>query len=70
MNGSEFVRKLKRLGRKQNIRVAIESERGRGSHQTAYLGERSTVVKDLKKEIGRGLLERYCRDLGIRREDL
>ena len=45
-------------------------ERGLGSHGTLYLGVRITVVKDLKKEIGPGLLAAMCKQLGIRKEDL
>ena len=45
-------------------------ERGVGSHGTLYLGKRFTIVKDLKKEIGPGLLAAMCRQLRIRKEDL
>jgi mRNA interferase HicA len=45
-------------------------ERGVGSHGTLYLGERFTIVKDLKKEIWPGLLAAMCKQLGIRKEDL
>jgi hypothetical protein len=45
-------------------------KRGVGSHGTLYLGERHTVVKDLKKELGPGLLADMCRQLGIRKADL
>jgi hypothetical protein len=41
-----------------------------GSHSTVYLGERFTVVKDLKKELGPGLLADMCKQLGIRKEEL
>jgi len=34
------------------------------------VGNRFTVVKDLKKEIGPGLLATMCKQLGIRKEDL
>ena len=34
------------------------------------LGERFTVVKDLKKELGPGLLADMCEQLDIRKEDL
>jgi hypothetical protein len=44
--------------------------KGAGSHSTVYLGERFTVVKDLKKELGPGLLADMCKQLGIRKEDL
>jgi len=45
-------------------------ERGSGSHGTLYLGNSFTVVKDLKKELERGLRSDMCKQLGIRREDL
>jgi antitoxin HicB len=34
-----------------------------------YVGERFTVVKDLNKELGPGLLSAMCKQLGIRKED-
>jgi mRNA interferase HicA len=38
---------------------------GVGSHGTVYVGEHMTVVKDLKKELGKGLFRSMCRDLEI-----
>jgi hypothetical protein len=35
-----------------------------------YLGDRFTVVKDLKKELGPGLLADMCKQLRIRKEEL
>ena len=40
-----------------------------GSHGTLYAGARRTTVKDRKKEIGKGLLNKMLADLGIDRED-
>jgi len=34
------------------------------------LGDHITIVKDLKKELGPGLLADMCRQLGIQKEDL
>lgn len=34
MKGSEFVRKVKKVGRKRGVAVYFESERGKGSHGT------------------------------------
>lgn len=45
-------------------------QRGSGSHGTLYLGSSLTVVKDLKKELGPGLLAAMCKQIGIRKEDL
>ena len=45
-------------------------QRRAGSHGTAYVGNRFTVVKDLKKELGPGLLSGMYKQLGFRKEDL
>ena len=45
-------------------------QRGSGSHGTLYVGDRYTIVKDLKKELGPGLLSDMYKQLGIRKEDL
>jgi hypothetical protein len=36
VKGSEFIRKIKRLGRRRNVAVLLRSERGKGSHATLY----------------------------------
>ena len=70
VKGSEFLRKVKAVARGKKLTCQWVAERGSGSHGTFYLGGRFTVVKDLKKEIGPGLLSAMCRQLGIRKEDL
>jgi mRNA interferase HicA len=70
VRGSEFLRKVKKAARKRNIQYHWSPERGVGSHGTVYLGGRFAIVKDLKKEIGPGLLADMCTQLGIRKEDL
>jgi mRNA interferase HicA len=70
MKGSEFLRKVKSTAKRKKLAYRWSPERGVGSHGTLYLGERFTVVKDLKKEIGSGLLADMCKQLGIRKEDL
>ncbi len=70
MNGHEFVKKLKRIARKRNIEVRIDNKRGKGSHGTLYFGDRATIVKDLKKEIKKGLLKKMLSDLGLAENDL
>ncbi|MBV8453206.1 MAG: type II toxin-antitoxin system HicA family toxin [Deltaproteobacteria bacterium] len=69
MKGGEFVRKVKALAKRKNLTCRWSPKRGVGSHGTFYLGERFTVVKDLKKELGPGLLADMCKQLGIRKED-
>ena len=70
MKGNEFVRKVKAMAKRNGLACRWNPERGVGSHGTLYLGERITVVKDLKKELGAGLLADMCRQLRIRKEDL
>lgn len=70
VKGSEFLRKVKAVARRNRLTYRWVPERGSGSHGTLYVGERFTVVKDLKKELGPGLLSDMYKQLGIRKEDL
>jgi mRNA interferase HicA len=70
VKGSEFLRKAKVVAKQKKLPFRWMPERGVGSHGTLYLGDRFTVVKDLKKELGPGLLADMCKQLDIRKEDL
>ena len=70
MKGSEFLRRVKVLSKRKAVVVQWNAERGSGSHGTLYPGSWFTIVKDLTKEIGPGLLSAMCRQLGIRKEEL
>lgn len=70
VKGSEFLRKVKAAARKGKVPCRWVPERGSGSHGTLYFGAQFTVVKDLKKELGPGLLSDMLKQLGIRKEDL
>lgn len=70
VNGSEFLRKIKKLARRRGLAVVFLPDRGNGSHGRVYFGDRYTTVKDLKKEIGAGLLGSMLDDLGIHKEEL
>ena len=56
---------MAKLGRQRNIPVRLEAKRGKGSHTTLYYGDRKTVVKDRRKEVGAGLLSAMIRQLGL-----
>ena len=68
--GQRVLRKVKRIAQWRKLAYRWHPERGSGSHGTLYLGDKLTVVKDLKKELGPSLLADMCRQLGIRKEDL
>jgi mRNA interferase HicA len=70
VKGSEFVQKIQRLGRGRDISVRLVTEHGKGSHATLYFGARFTIVKDRKKEIGPGLLQKMLSDLGLNKADI
>ena len=70
VKGNEFLRKMKAVARRNRLTYRWVPERGSGSHGTLYVGDRFTIVKDLKKELGPGLLSDMYKQLGIRKEDL
>lgn len=70
MNGREFVRRLRRLGRSNGVSVHYDGKPGKGSHGRLYYGSAFTTIKDLRKEIGAGLLGKMLKDLGLTKEDL
>lgn len=70
VNGGEFIRRVKRLGRTRGASVRFESRPGKGSHGRLHYGDRFTTVKDRKKEIGKGLLAEMIKQLGLTPDDL
>ncbi len=70
MNGHEFERKIKDIGRRRGIPVAFDSSHGAGSHGRLYFGSRFTTLKDRRKEIGPGLLNAMLKQLGLTKRDL
>ena len=56
---------VRKLGKLNGVSVRLVEERGKGSHATLYYGERFTIVKDRKKEIGTGLAAAMKKQLGI-----
>jgi mRNA interferase HicA len=70
MNGAEFIRRIRRLGRERGVLVRFEARHGKGSHGRLYYGERFTTVKDRKKEIRQGLLHAMLSQLGLTIRDI
>jgi len=70
MNGNEFERKIRRIGRHRGVLVSFDSGHGKGSHGRLYYGDRFTTLKDRRKEIGPGLLKAMLDQLGLTRKDL
>jgi mRNA interferase HicA len=70
MDGSEFERKIRKVGRRRGVLVSSDRQHGKGSHGRLYYGDRFTTLKDRKKEIGPGLLKAMLDQLGLTKEDL
>ncbi|MDP2999400.1 MAG: hypothetical protein Q8N47_18070 [Bryobacterales bacterium] len=69
MRGSEFIRKIKRLGRKRNVTVLLRPERGKGSHATLYYGSKYAVMPDVRDELKTGTLHGILDELGLTPKD-
>ena len=70
MTGNEFIRKVKKLGRKNSVAVQFVARRGKGSHGTLFYGIRFTVVRNPKDEFKTGTLHAMLAQLELRLEDL
>ena len=70
MKGNEFIRRMKRLAKRQGLLCRVEAKRGKGSHVTLYLGDRFTIVRNAKDELKTGTLNAMLKQLGIRKEDI
>jgi mRNA interferase HicA len=70
MDGHEFEKRIRRLGRRRDVPVSFDSGHGKGSHGRLYYGERFTTLKDRRKEIGPGLLKAMLDQLGLTKRDL
>ncbi len=62
MNTAEFIKLLKKH------RCKFENHRGGSGHQTVRRGDRKTVmpVHGGSKELGKGLVNKILKDLGIK----
>ena len=65
MTGNEFIRKVRRLGRKNGVRVTFVPRRGKGSHGTLFYGSRFTVVRNPRDELKTGTLHAMLDQLGL-----
>ena len=70
MNGSELLKKLRKLAKQKGVDIRIEKHHGKGSHATLYFGDRRTTIKDRKKGLGIGLLNSMLENLGIDKDEI
>ena len=70
MNGQEFLKRLRRLGKANGVKVQYDGKPGKGSHGRVYYGAAFTTIKNPTKEIGSGLLSKMLKDLQLTKDDL
>lgn len=72
MNSAEFLRKIKKVADARGLVLRIEAGRGKGGHQTLFLGERFTVVQrhGKSKELSTGAVAGMLRQLGLSMNDI
>lgn len=70
MNGNEFLKVIRRLGRERDIPVIFVVRSGKGSHGRLFYGAQFTTLKDRKEDIGPGLFRKMLRDLRISPDDV
>lgn len=70
MRGSEFVKKLKVLGKRLSVEVSFEKRRGKGSHGTLFYGKKFTIIRNTKDELKTGTFNAMLKQLGIKETDL
>ena len=70
MNGHEFLKRLRRLGKAEGVKVEYDGKPGKGSHGRVYYGTAFTTLKDPRKEIGSGLLNKMLAHLHLTKDDL
>ena len=70
MKAGDFIKAIRKTGRKRGIAARFEAGHGKGSHGRLYYGNRFTTIKDRGKDIGPGLLGAMLRQLGLKRGDI
>ena len=70
MKGNDFIKKVKKLGKANNLNVRVDSKRGKGSHVTLYYGDKFTVVRNPKDELKTGTLNAMLKQLGINANEI
>lgn len=70
MNGNELLKKIRKLAKRKNKYLKLFKAHGKGSHSTLKYGDKKSIIKDLKKEIGPGLLSKMLKQLEIDKDEL
>ena len=70
MKGREFIKRVRKYGKQNGIKVEWMAERGKGSHGTLALGNHYTIVRNPKDELKTGTFNAMLKQLGLKKEDI
>jgi len=70
VTGHEFIKRVRKYGRKYGLNVEWMAERGKGSHGTLYLSNHRTIVRNPKDELKTGTFNAMLKQLGLRKDDM
>jgi mRNA interferase HicA len=69
VTGDEFIRRVRRLGRRRGVAVDFDPDRGKGDHGRLRYGDRLTYVGG-RGEIKKGTLHGMLKALDLTLDDL
>lgn len=67
MKGTDLLRELRAYAKANGLDFRLDKNRGKGSHQTVWVGEKKCVLPDPRKELKSGTLAQILRNLGVDR---
>lgn len=70
MRGREFLKRVQNLARRRGLACSWNPDKGRGSHGVLKLGDRRTVIRNLKDELKTGTLHAMLKQLSLNYEDI
>ncbi|MFZ4856702.1 MAG: type II toxin-antitoxin system HicA family toxin [Desulfuromonadaceae bacterium] len=65
MNGKEFIRRVRKIGKSRGIACSVDEARGKGSHIALFLGDNLTIVRNPKDDLKSGTFHAMLKQLGI-----
>lgn len=70
MKGSEFLKRIQRLAKRQGVPCSWHPDKGKGSHGVLKYGDRRTVLRNPKDELKTGTYHAMLKQLGLMEDDL
>ena len=70
MTGKEFLRKVRKVAKREKLFFGWHPNLGKGSHGVIRLGTQKSVLRNTKDELKTGTLNAMLKQLGLSEEDI